>query len=113
MRAYLTKTTGYALASLSRILALVDAKVGLKTADEMLFTYLSELKKPFIVVLTKADKVSSAQLQRTMKEVGSRVGQEWAASPLVFATSAVAQYGLTELRAYLAYMIQERTAPTS
>jgi len=90
----------------------VDAKVGLKPADETLFAYLCELKKPYIAVLTKADKLSAEELKKAMQEIGSRVSTLWAASPLIFATSAKTNYGLTELRAYLAYLTQQQEFPT-
>jgi GTP-binding protein len=83
----------------------VDANVGIKPTDEALFKYLCELKKPYVVVLTKADKLSGEKLEMTLREVGKAVSIQWAASPLIFATSAKVQYGLSELRAYLAYLL--------
>lgn len=89
----------------------MDAKVGLKTADETLFAYLCELKKPYIVVLTKADKLAPLELKIAMKDLGKRVSTEWAASPLIFSTSAKTSYGLAELRAYLAYLTLQQQEP--
>lgn len=86
----------------------MDARVGLKSADETLFAYLCELKKPYIAVLTKADKLSAEELKQAMKEIANRVSTQWAASTLIFATSAKTNYGLAELRAYLAYLTQQR-----
>lgn len=90
------------------MLALVDCEAGVKASDATLFSYLGDLKKPFIVVLTKADKLNSAQLHKAQRDIGALVSKQWAASPLVFSTSAKAQYGLMELRAYLAYLLEDK-----
>ena len=55
------------------VLALIDSKVGPTGDDEALLRWLSYLKVPFKVVLTKEDKASQkelAQTERKLKELG-------------------------------------------
>ena len=110
MHTYLQKSPSYGQRRLKRTLALVDANVGVKQADETLFAYLCEVKVPYIVVLTKTDKLRDEALKKMQREIGVMVSSQWAASPLIFSTSSKTLYGLMELRAYLAYMLQEHTA---
>ena len=55
------------------VLALIDSKVGPTGDDEALLRWLSYLKVPFKVVLTKEDKASQkelAQTEKRLKELG-------------------------------------------
>lgn len=63
MEAYLKKSFLYAtiltnlLFRLHRLILLVDMKVGLMDSDKMLIEMLTETHRPFMIVLTKADKL--------------------------------------------------------
>jgi GTP-binding protein EngB required for normal cell division len=50
------------------VVLLVDIQVGLMDSDKMLIEMLTEAHKPFMLVLTKADKVSD-------KEIGEGLGK--------------------------------------
>mmetsp|Transcript_6628 Transcript_6628/g.10656 ORF Transcript_6628/g.10656 Transcript_6628/m.10656 type:complete len:89 (+) Transcript_6628:601-867(+) len=50
---------------LHRMVLLVDVNAGLMDSDKMLIDMLSELKKIYLVVLTKADKVQNPSMVET------------------------------------------------
>lgn len=47
--------------NLHRVVLLTDASVGLLESDKILIEMLGDLKKQFIVAMTKADKVKNPQ----------------------------------------------------
>lgn len=88
---------------LERVISLVDASVGVKDSDEQLWEMLQSRKKSLMVVVTKVDKVSPHELNRTMANVISllqRLDGEYL-WPYVHAVSGLAGHGMTELRASL------------
>jgi selenocysteine-specific translation elongation factor len=60
------------------------------------------MKTPFIIVLTKSDKSTGGKIMDLMKLYQTRMEMF---SPIIFATSAKTDYGIPELRAYLAYCL--------
>lgn len=46
---------------LHRLILLVDMKVGLMDSDKMLIDMLTEAHRPFLIVLTKADKLKEKE----------------------------------------------------
>ena len=52
MMIYLSKSK-----KLHRCIMLIDASVGLQENDKMLIDLLTEMQKPFILVMTKSDKL--------------------------------------------------------
>ena len=48
--------------SLHRLIILVDINVGLMESDQMLIKMLSDTYRPFMIVLTKADKLKESQI---------------------------------------------------
>jgi len=43
---------------------LIDIEVGLLDSDKMLVDMLTDIKKPFLIVLTKADKLKDQQVAK-------------------------------------------------
>lgn len=56
-----TTNPGFCI-SLHRVIVLVDISVGLMDSDKMLIEMLTEQHKPFLIVLTKADKVKDKEI---------------------------------------------------
>lgn len=52
---------------------LVDIEVGLLDSDKMLVDMLTEIKKPFLIVLTKADKLKDQQVAKQLDSVATYI----------------------------------------
>jgi GTP-binding protein len=96
-------------ANLARIYLLVDARHGLKAADDETLAALSETAVSHQIVLTKADQVKDQELADRMAELATALAKRPAAFPDVIATSAREGTGIAELRAAIARLITERS----
>jgi GTP-binding protein len=91
--------------SLRRVFVLIDARHGIKPADEAILDLLDEAAVNYQPVLTKIDKLKPEALERVMAETAERLGKRPAAHPQVLATSSVKSTGIPELRATIARLI--------
>jgi GTP-binding protein len=91
--------------SLRRVFVLIDARHGIKPADEAIFDLLDEAAVNYQPVLTKIDKLKPDALERVIADTGERLLKRPAAHPQVLATSSVKSTGLPELRAAIAGLI--------
>lgn len=94
--------------SLRRVLLLLDARIETKPADRAAMALLGEAAVAFQLVLTKADAVAPAALERRLEEVRAIAARRTAAHPLVLATSSETGQGIAELRAELATLAAAR-----
>mgnify|MGYP002778121670 CR=1 FL=1 len=88
--------------TLRRVLLLMDSRIETKPADRMAMDLLGEAAVAFQLVLTKADDVKPAGLQRRLEEVQAIARKRTAAHPLVLVTSSETGQGIPELRAEIA-----------
>lgn len=88
--------------ALKRVFVLIDARHGLKDSDRETFRMLGDARVPCIAVLTKADKVKTAELEDVMKRTAEELAGFSSAFPVPYATSADKKTGIAELRAILA-----------
>ncbi len=95
-------------ANLARVYVLVDARHGLKSADQEVLDLLDEAAVSYEIVLTKADAVKPAELATTIDKVLAAVRKRPAAFPDVLATSARTGAGLAEMRAAVARLLAEK-----
>ena len=95
-------------ANLARVYVLVDARHGLKDADEPMFDALGRAAVSHQIVLTKSDAVKPAELAQRIAEVEDALLKRPAAYPSVVATSAHDGTGIPELRAAIAQLLHER-----
>ena len=95
-------------ANLARIYVLVDARHGLKPADDPMFAALGQAAVSHQIVLTKSDAVKPAELAARIAEVEAALAKRPAAFPTVLATSARDGTGIPELRAAIARLLDER-----
>ena len=95
-------------ANLARIYVLVDARHGLKDADEPMFDALGRAAVSHQIVLTKSDAVKPAELAQRITQVEAALAKHPAAYPTVLATSAHDGTGIAELRAAIARLLEER-----
>jgi GTP-binding protein len=94
--------------SLARVYLLVDARHGLKAADDAVLATLDEAAVSFQVVLTKADAVKAADLAARVAATAAAIARRAAAFPDVLVTSARTGAGIPELRAAVARLLAER-----
>ncbi len=97
-------------ATLARVYVLVDARHGLKSADDAILDALSKAAVSHEIVLTKADQVDEAELAERIGAVKSAIKKRPAAFPEVITTSSHTGAGMPELRAAIARLLIERGA---
>ncbi|HYC16594.1 MAG TPA: ribosome biogenesis GTP-binding protein YihA/YsxC [Pseudolabrys sp.] len=94
--------------NLARIYVLVDARHGLKSADDPALDALGQAAVSHQVVLTKCDELKPSELERRIIEVEAALAKRPAAFPTVLATSSRDGSGIPELRAAMARLLAER-----
>jgi GTP-binding protein len=91
-------------ATLARVYVLIDARHGIKSADDEILRTLDEAAVSYQIALTKADQVKAAALAERAAAIGKRP----AGFPDVLVTSARTGLGIPELRAAIARLVAER-----
>jgi GTP-binding protein len=87
---------------LRRVNILVDSRHGLKPTDVQLMGMLDKAGVSYRIVLTKADKPKSGEVEKVAKAVTEALKTHPAAWPTPLLTSAEKKFGIPELRADLA-----------
>ena len=95
-------------ATLARVYVLVDARHGLKAADDGILDTLGKAAVSHEIVLTKSDQVSEALLAERIAAVKAAMRKRPAAFPDLIATSAHTGGGIEQLRAAIARLLAER-----
>ena len=85
--------------NLRRVFLLIDARHGLKQADDAAMDAFDVAAVSYEIVLTKADKLKPAEAEAQAARTLSAVSRRPAAFPRVLATSAESGAGVPELRA--------------
>ena len=83
---------------LKRVLLLIDSRHGIKPPDLEMMTMLDEAAVVYRLVLTKADKIKSSELEKVMAETLTEARKHSAAYPELLVTSAETKAGIAELR---------------
>lgn len=92
--------------TLRRALVLIDSRHGLKPNDDEIMKMLDQAAVPYVVVLTKADKVKATALDAVVKGTQAGLKKHPAAFPEVHVTSSEKGMGIAELRASLAQLAE-------
>lgn len=100
----LLKTYLSGRATLRRAFVLIDMRHGVKKVDEEIMNLLNRAAVTFQVVLTKADKISLAQQEKTLAQVRTALARHPAAYPELLVTSSEKGEGIATLRAIIAAM---------
>lgn len=90
--------------TLRRAFLLVDARHGLKPVDAEIMGLLDRAAVTFQVVMTKADKPGSRDLEAAIRQVAATLAKHPAAYPEIIVTSSETGRGLPTLRAEIAGM---------
>lgn len=85
--------------NLKRVYLLIDARHGLKDVDKEALDALDVAAVSYQIVLTKADKLRAADVEKVVAETLQKVSKRPAAFPRVLATSSEKGTGIPELRA--------------
>jgi GTP-binding protein len=88
----------------------VDARHGLKSADDAILDTLSKAAVSHEIVLTKSDQVGEAELSERIGTVKAAIRKRPAAFPDIIATASHTGAGIPELRAAIARLLIERGA---
>jgi GTP-binding protein len=91
--------------TLRRVFVLIDARHGIKKNDEEVFRMLDKAACSYQIVLTKADKIKLAALEKVQVETLARLSKHPAAYPEVLTTSSEKGQGMAELRAVIASVL--------
>ncbi len=94
-------------ATLARVYVLIDARHGLKEADDTIFDTLGKAAVSHQIVLTKSDQLSESELAARIEEVKEAIRKRPAAFPELLATSAHGGEGILQLRAAIARLLRE------
>jgi GTP-binding protein len=68
---------------------LVDARIPPQQLDLDFIEWLGDSRLPFVIVLTKVDKVSQKEKSKHLKLLTEELSESWEELPLIFETSAV------------------------
>ena len=88
--------------TLRRAFVLIDTRHGVKSVDEDILTLLDRTAVPYQAVLTKADKVSTAERDATIEQGKAALAKHPAAYPELVVTSSEKGVGIETLRAIIA-----------
>jgi GTP-binding protein len=95
-------------ATLGRVYVLIDARHGLKAADEIILDTLGRAAVSYEIVLTKSDQVSAEKLAESSRATMESIRKRPAAFPDILTTSAHTGDGIPKLRAAIDRLIRER-----
>jgi len=88
--------------TLRRVMLLLDARIEVKQADNDVIELLDRAAVTFQIVLTKADSVKAAAMERKIREAEQLARSHAAAYPRILTTSSETGEGIAALRAELA-----------
>jgi len=88
--------------TLKRVCLLIDSRHSFKDSDQDAMNMLDRSHVPYTIVLTKVDKITTAELQETIAKIEESLKSHNTAFPTAFATSSDKKKGIAELKAFLA-----------
>jgi GTP-binding protein len=95
--------------NLARVYVLIDARHGLKTADDAVLKTLDVAAVSYQIVLTKGDQVPARELETRLADTTAAIKKRAAAFPDILVTSSREGTGMPELRATIARIVAERS----
>ena len=90
--------------TLRRAFVLIDMRNGIKDVDHQIMDLLDRAAVTFQVVLTKADKCSAREQEKTLAQTRTALARHPAAFPELVVTSSEKGEGIATLRALIAMM---------
>lgn len=84
--------------NLRRVLLLIDSRHGIKENDEEIMTVLDDAAVSYQIVLTKADKIKTAELEALVAATPPLLKRHPAAMTRILPTSSEKRWGISDLR---------------
>jgi len=84
--------------NLRRVFLLIDSRHGIKAEDAEIMKMLDVAAVSYQIVLTKTDKISSAELEKTIEKTAQEITKHAAALPKIISTSSEKKIGLDILQ---------------
>jgi GTP-binding protein len=94
--------------NLARVYVLIDSRHGLKPQDREVLGYLDRAGVSYAIVLTKIDTIKAQFGEPRILETEAALKKRPAAFPKVFPVSSFDDIGISELRAAIARLLEER-----
>ncbi len=94
------------------VFVLIDARHEQQKVDKELIEYLGEKGISFVLVFTKADKLSQPKLQHNLAAYKKQMLQSWDELPRIFITSAEKKQGKEEILGFIEETNQLFEKPT-
>lgn len=91
--------------NLRRVFVLIDARRGIKKEDLEIMKMLDESAVSYQIILTKADKVSATELNKTLAATAAEIEKHAAALPDIISTSSEKKIGLELVKAEICSFI--------
>ena len=88
--------------SLRTICLLIDSRRGIGVYDKLIMKELDKAAVSWIVILTKADKLSVEEIEKIKDSTIKKISKYTAAYPEILVTSSLKSEGIPTLRTYLA-----------
>ena len=88
--------------SLRTICLLIDSRRGIGVYDELIMKELDKAAVSWIVILTKADKLTNEEIEKMKDSTSKNISKHPAAYPEIIVTSSLKSDGIPMLRTYLA-----------
>lgn len=83
------------------LFVLIDCRLAPQNSDLGFMEFLGENHIPFARIFTKADKISSAQLQKNLNHYNSIMSAAWSSMPVTFVTSSPERRGRDEILGFI------------
>jgi GTP-binding protein len=80
---------------------LVDARVPPQQLDLDFMEWLGDSRLPFVIALTKVDKVTQKEKSKHLKALKEALYEEWEELPVIFETSAKEGLGREEILQFI------------
>lgn len=80
---------------------LVDARIPPQQLDLDFIEWLGDSRLPFVIVLTKVDKINQREKSKNLKLLMEELSESWDELPLVFETSATKGTGREQILAFI------------
>ena len=87
--------------SLRTICLLIDSRRGIGVYDELIMKELDKAAVSWIVILTKADKLTNEEIEKIKDSTSENISKHPAAYPEIIVTSSLKSDGIPMLRTYL------------
>lgn len=89
------------------VFVLIDVRLPPQPIDLEFLNWLAEGEMPFVIVFTKADKLSSSQVESQVALFNKTLSEQWEELPEFFITSATTKQGRLEILRFIGGLLVE------